>query len=253
MAEISLTRRELVAAAISGVGCAVTTQSAGISFPLNSASNKSEIGVIGSLDSLQPPRIEYEFTEFMPLFSARAVERHLCFHHARYFREMNRESERLRGLGSQVPVKSIPDARILHWYQAEHLNHCRLWSSLIPADKSSAQRRRIPLADLVMDRYGGFSRFAAALGEATQKCPHGGWLWCCIDGNGSLCCYWTRPGSSMTVFPAPDFVIDLHEHSFIADHGNDRVRYGTAAAALLNWEAMSHGSRLKEQFQRASF
>jgi superoxide dismutase, Fe-Mn family len=113
--------------------------------------------------------------------------------------------------------------------------------------RSLTARRTAPQATLEMRieaAFGSVNGLKHALCNEAMKLDGPGWLWLVSDDRCALRLL-TTPGSGVALWQAkerPLFAIDLWEHAYAIDYGDDRCGYVAAVFELINWDVV--GARL---------
>lgn len=172
----------------------------------------------------------------VPFLSANGVNLH-------YQKYLNYFSE-LHSILQEYPelrLKTLPQLvaeyfNTVRQTSAQILNHEFFFALLTPGSNSKSPNERF--MNLIQQQYGSYDQMVQEFNQKAKKFFGSGWIWLVFDpGNGLLL---INTGSN-EYNPLIDgqislLCLDLWEHAYYPDYGNDKVRYIQNFWNYINWD-----------------
>ncbi|SKA97778.1 superoxide dismutase, Fe-Mn family [Prosthecobacter debontii] len=152
------------------------------------------------------------------------------------------------GLSFQEPQKlSKESLKAIRMAGGGHINHTVFWRFLCPPESgpSGPQGRA---ARAIVEDFGSVKTFRRVFKEAALAHPGSGWAWLTYRPDGCLVVS-TTPNEDNPLMKdhipwhlagRPILALDLWEHSYCEQYGEDREQYIDAWWKVVNWEFVGH-------------
>ncbi|KNH06494.1 superoxide dismutase [Perkinsela sp. CCAP 1560/4] len=190
------------------------------------------------------PKLDYPITAGVwPLFSAKNLQAHFHFHHREQLDALN-----ARVLGTMweaqpldvILRKCAMDATQVgvHHAAVQHFNHCLFWRCLIPGGAAMLP----DLNEAFTVRFGSIEKLISLFtGHCELLARH--------CGSGWVFLVWAKENFEILPFPAPGgtplamdytplLAIDMFEHSYMMDYGDDVAKYVRNFFRAVNWKVV---------------
>jgi superoxide dismutase, Fe-Mn family len=183
--------------------------------------------------------LPYDEDALEPIISARTVQFHYHKHHKTYVDTLNKlvDGSRYAGMKLEEVVRATvgrsdeKEKKIFN-NAGQVWNHDFYWRSLSP-DKPVPDGK---LKDAIARDFGGLQKLIEKLAEAGKDQFGSGWAW--LVSNGGKLAIEKTPNAENPMAKGVNclLAVDVWEHAYYLDYQNERAKYLTEMANLLNWE-----------------
>lgn len=188
--------------------------------------------------------LPFEYGSLEPFIDKATVEIHYTKHHRSYFDKFisaAKESEFNNKTLAEIfeGVNSAPAA--IRNNAGGYFNHILYWEVLKPGNRSNTSKE---LANAISLNFGSTSDLKKLVTQEANNFFGSGWVWLCVDKNGSLFICSTPNQDNPLMANAqkrgtPILAIDLWEHSYYLKYQNRRADYVNQVWDAINWEVVS--------------
>jgi Fe-Mn family superoxide dismutase len=179
-----------------------------------------------------------------PHLSRETLEYHWGKHHRGYVDKLNElvQGTEQESLGLEELVRSASGPVFNNAAQA--WNHAFYWNSIAPRPSRPAGE----LEGAIQRDFGSLDVCLDKLRRAAAGVFGSGWAWLLIAENGRLRVDATPDAENpLRTGLTPLLTLDVWEHAYYIDYRNERARYLSAVAGILNWDfaATNYSSGLR--------
>ena len=184
------------------------------------------------------PPLPYPRNALEPVMSGETIEYHHGKHHRDYVDQVNK-------LIAGTQFENMPLEQLVRHAQgplfhnaAQAWNHSFFWNCLKPFGAGIGPEGDLLLA---LERsFGTIEEFKARFVEAGKKHFGSGWVWLVRDATGELKIEASHDADNpLRAGLAPLLTCDLWEHAYYLDYRNERGKFISAVAGVLNWDFAS--------------
>jgi len=188
------------------------------------------------------PTLPYTFRALEPVIDARTVEIHYRKHHAGYVKKLNKAEVLLQDAIAKQDSKQIAALqRAVAFNGGGHMLHNLYWFGMAPYKKQAMKMPSDALMAQIRKDFGNYARFMKYFTAATTS----------VEGNGWGMLAWHPWYMRLMVFQVlnhqnnlipgviPLMVADVWEHAYYLKYKNQRGRYVSGWANLIEWKEIS--------------
>ncbi len=188
------------------------------------------------------PELPYAKDAFEGKLSQRTFEYHHGECHAAYVEKLNAllkdsELKEISDLAKLVKKASGP----LFNNASQHFNHSFFWKCLSP---NGGGKPKGLILKKIVDNFGSFEAFKEKFADAALSIFGSGWVWLALDSDGKLeILTLLNAGTPITLDKKPLLALDVWEHAYCLDYGNDRKSYVDKFWEIVNWSFVAKNAR----------
>ncbi len=197
----------------------------------------------------QPITLPYRFYDLEPIISKQTMCRHYEDHYLRYLKKLNTVLQK-NNFDYRYPITDLfnhldefpleDQAEIL--YQASGaVNHEIYFQSLSPKEKEIME----PLRSALVDKFGGIEQFKAQIVNYADHLIGSGYVFLVVDTNKELkLLNFPNQDSPYSFSYIPILAIDVWEHAYYVDYGNNRRTYIQGLLEKIDYEQVNEWYQL---------
>jgi len=186
-----------------------------------------------TVTQLHLPTLGYVLDALAPEISAETMQYHYGKHLQAYIDNFNRLSTGTKF--ENVPLETVirsADGNLFN-NAAQAWNHIFFFETLSPAPKMTPTG---PLADALLNEFGGLAEFKAEFNKAATSLFGSGWVWLVADHDGKLMILSTSNAATpLRDGLTPLLTVDVWEHAYYIDYRNRRADYVQAVWNRMDW------------------
>ncbi len=178
----------------------------------------------------QPISLKYEFQDLEPIISEQTMRRHYQDHYLRYLKKLNAVLQK-NNFSYHYPITSIfrnidafplQDRDEILYNAGGAVNHEIYFNSLTPNQKEIPE----PLRNALIQKYGSIEQFKAQILDYADSLVGSGYVFLAVNTQGELLLMnLPNQDSPYSFFYTPILAIDVWEHAYYVDYGNNRRTY----------------------------
>jgi len=192
-------------------------------------------------------KLPFGMSALEPHISKATLEYHYGKHHAGYVAKLN-------ALIKDTAYEDMPLEDIIKESEgavfnnaAQVYNHDFYFKGL--RNEESQISEKLSLA--IIEGFGSFETFKAALMDAGASLFGAGWVWLCADTDGKLVIEaMSNAGNPVGTNLTPLLTCDVWEHAYYLDYKNARAKYLEQWWILINWDFASENFKSCVKHQR---
>lgn len=167
------------------------------------------------------PQLDFDYGELAPYISPELLQIHHSKHHATYVNNLNAAMEKLEDAVAKKNITQIAQLQqVVKFNGGGHLNHALFWKNLAPPNKGGGVLHDGELKTLLINQFGSFDNFVAALSAASVGVQGSGWGWLGWDKTNKTLVI-TTTGNQEVLEAAtgvvPLLAVDVWEHAYYLD------------------------------------
>jgi len=186
--------------------------------------------------------LPYGYDALEPSVDTRTMHVHHDKHHQAYVNNLNKALEGYEELQEKSTIELLLDLdevpedirTAVRNNAGGHANHTMFWQCMSPQGGGEPDGG---LANAIEESFGSFGAFQAAFNKAAATYFGSGWIWLCVDTEGTLQIT-TTPGHDNPVVDGlmPLLVLDVWEHAYYLKYENRRADFIAAWWNVVDWD-----------------
>ena len=186
--------------------------------------------------------LPYGYDALEPSVDTRTMLVHHDKHHQAYVNNLNKALEGYEELQEKSTIELLLDLdevpedirTAVRNNAGGHANHTMFWQCMSPQGGGEPDGG---LANAIEESFGSFGAFQTAFNKAAATYFGSGWIWLCVDTEGTLQIT-TTPGHDNPVVDGlmPLLVLDVWEHAYYLKYENRRADFIAAWWNVVDWD-----------------
>ena len=189
----------------------------------------------------QPYILKYDYNDLEPYISRKTLEAHYNNHYLKYLRKLNELLEKnnfnfqyeVKNLFQNIDVFPINDRDDILYNAGGVINHELYFDSMTPNGSKIIPE---PLNSALISKYGSIDNFIIQFTNLANILPGSGYTFLVVKKNGDLYSLdLANQDSPYSLDMKPILALDVWEHAYYLDYGNNRKVYIDNFLKLINF------------------